>query len=222
MKQCTKCKEFKDEGEFSKDKKRKDGLNCWCKACETAAKAARRDHLATLEERTCTACGETKPGKEFSRGTTQCKSCNAAAKAARSDYLASLEERTCTNCGETKQGEEFSRGQVQCKACVAAAQAARHAANKHDKILYVMTHQIYLDNGIVALGETTNSTSRKIAYRTHWAGEVIELHTYPLGDKTDKDVFRYLADHGVLPIYGEFYRYTQKLVELLDSYFLAI
>ncbi len=36
MKQCTKCKRWKDESEFSKSRKNKDGLRYWCKDCEQA------------------------------------------------------------------------------------------------------------------------------------------------------------------------------------------
>lgn len=32
-KRCSKCKQVKDEGEFSKDKATKDGLHFWCKGC---------------------------------------------------------------------------------------------------------------------------------------------------------------------------------------------
>ena len=34
MRQCTKCKEFKELFEFSKDRSRKDGYSCWCKSCQ--------------------------------------------------------------------------------------------------------------------------------------------------------------------------------------------
>lgn len=34
MKQCSKCKEYKDEFEFSKDKTRNDGLDNKCKSCK--------------------------------------------------------------------------------------------------------------------------------------------------------------------------------------------
>jgi len=34
MKQCNKCKEFKELTEFYKDKSRKDGLQCYCNSCK--------------------------------------------------------------------------------------------------------------------------------------------------------------------------------------------
>ena len=34
MKQCTRCKKWKDESEFGKDHARKDGLSYSCKKCE--------------------------------------------------------------------------------------------------------------------------------------------------------------------------------------------
>jgi len=45
MKRCSKCKQHKDESEFSKHKRRKDGLNDWCKPCMRAYKSKwRADH----------------------------------------------------------------------------------------------------------------------------------------------------------------------------------
>jgi len=35
MKQCNKCRKWKDESEFSKSRAFKDGLRYWCKACES-------------------------------------------------------------------------------------------------------------------------------------------------------------------------------------------
>ena len=34
MKRCGKCKEFKDESEFIKNKKKKNGLSPYCKECK--------------------------------------------------------------------------------------------------------------------------------------------------------------------------------------------
>jgi len=34
QKRCAKCEKWKDESKFSKNRKNKDGLWCWCKKCE--------------------------------------------------------------------------------------------------------------------------------------------------------------------------------------------
>lgn len=49
MKQCGKCCEWKDESEFHKDKKRKDGLCPYCKTCSN--KMHRDYYYAKREER---------------------------------------------------------------------------------------------------------------------------------------------------------------------------
>ena len=35
MKRCSKCKRWKDESEFAKNRQSKDGLKSWCKKCES-------------------------------------------------------------------------------------------------------------------------------------------------------------------------------------------
>ena len=45
MKQCNKCKKWKEESEFSKNLIFKDGLRYWCKTCES--KYQRRYYLRT-------------------------------------------------------------------------------------------------------------------------------------------------------------------------------
>lgn len=36
MKTCTKCKVLKSTSDFTRDSRRKDGLNCWCRECTRA------------------------------------------------------------------------------------------------------------------------------------------------------------------------------------------
>ncbi len=48
MKQCSKCKKWKDESEFSVHKSHKDGLRYWCKNCvhDYARKRYRKNRKA--------------------------------------------------------------------------------------------------------------------------------------------------------------------------------
>ena len=46
MKTCSKCKVEKDVGEFPRNNRRADGLNCWCRACHAAYYAANKDKIA--------------------------------------------------------------------------------------------------------------------------------------------------------------------------------
>ena len=50
MKQCFKCKEMKDESEFSPDKRTKDGLFSYCKACNSV-RSSTHYHKNFLEVR---------------------------------------------------------------------------------------------------------------------------------------------------------------------------
>lgn len=42
---CSKCKEEKDVSEFYKDKKKKDGLTCWCKICSKKHEKENKDRV---------------------------------------------------------------------------------------------------------------------------------------------------------------------------------
>ena len=42
LKRCTKCKRWKEESEFNKDRARKDGLKIYCKGCNNAYSLKRR------------------------------------------------------------------------------------------------------------------------------------------------------------------------------------
>lgn len=49
MKQCTRCREFKPETEFSKNKTLTGGWNAWCKTCMTVYRKINRKHLSEME-----------------------------------------------------------------------------------------------------------------------------------------------------------------------------
>lgn len=42
---CVRCKESKPLSEFSKDRRSKDGLNCYCRACKKVYNDAQKDYL---------------------------------------------------------------------------------------------------------------------------------------------------------------------------------
>lgn len=77
---CTKCKQEKPKSEFSLNRKRKDSVNSWCKACcneqsmlysQNKKIEKQKKIFEELKEKTgkemkrCTKCGELKPGTDF-------------------------------------------------------------------------------------------------------------------------------------------------------------
>lgn len=90
MKTCSVCKESKDESQFNKDARRKDGLHIFCRSCHKvkvkAYREKRRETLVIEEagEKACKQCGETKPFSEFhvcsvarDGRKTKCAACTA-------------------------------------------------------------------------------------------------------------------------------------------------
>ena len=99
LKRCTKCKKWKEESEFSKDRARKDGLKIYCKGCNNAYalkhlrknKKAVRDYLRYEErhrvirgfkEKLCSRCKKWKYYSDFykNRGSkdglsSRCREC---------------------------------------------------------------------------------------------------------------------------------------------------
>lgn len=90
MKKCTKCKETKDETEFYKNKKTKDGLHKWCKICHSTGmkityKKTQLNNLNSYSPaliKTCSKCNIEKSSCEFSKATrakdglfSWCKKC---------------------------------------------------------------------------------------------------------------------------------------------------
>jgi len=113
MKQCTKCKKWKDESEFNKKRKSKDGLRYWCKEClrECARKYYHRKQKHSkkyyryekrhrivdgVKEKRCSRCKKWKAESEFYKRSTHkdgltvwCKKCaNEATNKCRKQRLA--------------------------------------------------------------------------------------------------------------------------------------
>ncbi len=82
MKRCTKCKKWKDESEFGKQPKSKDGLRYWCKNCvrESARRYYKKDGgrvkryyryeerhrvVGGVKEKRCRRCKKWKAESEF-------------------------------------------------------------------------------------------------------------------------------------------------------------
>lgn len=99
MKQCTKCKKWKDHSEFSIERTGKDGLRSWCKKCrcEYMHKYYRRNRRSVtkyrsyeeshrlvdgVKEKRCSSCKKWRPESEFYKQrhtkdglTVRCKKC---------------------------------------------------------------------------------------------------------------------------------------------------
>ena len=125
-KRCSKCKETKDTVEFSKAKKRKDGLYPYCKSCDKELYVKRRDYRIenpppTPATKQCTLCKETKVAVEFSKAKKtndglqpNCKSCNIERARKLRDYRKTNPPPTpatkrCYKCKETKVSAEFDK-----------------------------------------------------------------------------------------------------------------
>jgi hypothetical protein len=83
MKRCSKCKCWKDESAFGKDRSKKDGLSRWCKDCDRAywRKKYRKNKggrvrrylkykqrhrvVGGVKEKRCCTCGKWKPQSGF-------------------------------------------------------------------------------------------------------------------------------------------------------------
>lgn len=70
MKKCTKCDKEKKIGEFSKNKSKVDGLNCWCKECTKLQSESRIKNnfvsgVSDITEKTCSKCRQVKSINNF-------------------------------------------------------------------------------------------------------------------------------------------------------------
>lgn len=76
-KRCPRCTEVKPSSEFNKNAPAYDGLQSYCRACSVASNRDRANDVHrrrvagelptfTVESKTCSKCGETKPAAEMS------------------------------------------------------------------------------------------------------------------------------------------------------------
>ncbi len=113
-KRCSRCGETKPVGEFSLNRRRKDGRSWWCKQCCQADYLSRkpaghqvrpypkqRNRLSPdAAEKRCARCGEVKPIDGFPRNSraadgrmTRCRACMGIDRKERSFSRGSLETR---------------------------------------------------------------------------------------------------------------------------------
>ncbi|HCO95942.1 MAG TPA: hypothetical protein DIU00_18725 [Phycisphaerales bacterium] len=99
QKRCTKCKKWKDESEFGKDRARKDGLKIYCKGCNKAYALKRRRKIK-------------KAVREYFRYED------------RHRVIRGVKEKLCSSCKQWKYESQFYRNrrlkdglELQCKEC---------------------------------------------------------------------------------------------------------
>jgi len=101
QKRCTKCKKWKEESEFCKDRNSKDGLRIWCRDCDRARDQERykkdrkhvKEHLKyeerhrivnNVKQKLCCRCRKWKNESQYCRSDRskdglqwQCKECES-------------------------------------------------------------------------------------------------------------------------------------------------
>ena len=147
MKKCSKCGETKPLAEFSKHKRKPDGLRHDCKVCVSERQRSRNFSVdPNLKEKKCNKCGETKPVAEFTKDKSnphglryECKVCNSERQRSRNFSVnPDLKEKKCTKCGETQPRASFHKNKrnpdglkYHCKVCESEHEKAiRHKRNE--------------------------------------------------------------------------------------------
>ena len=108
MKRCSKCKEWKDESEFNKNRKNKDGLKCQCKKCDR--NYARKHYW-----------GNSKPLKRYLRYEENHRTIDG------------VKQKRCTKCEKWKDESKFGKDRYSkdglnywCKDCERADNRERY------------------------------------------------------------------------------------------------
>jgi len=117
-KKCSKCKSVLLKNEFVNNKRKKDGLESYCKSCgQEKYKKLKNKEKVMLEEKKCTKCDKIKDISEFynrigsSDGkTSECKDCSMDMYYDRTKertITIHLENKKCMKCNETLDINEF-------------------------------------------------------------------------------------------------------------------
>ena len=105
MKKCPKCRSFKEESEFSKNRSRRNGLSDWCKECERARVRKYQNRKR----------GGKSPQRRYKYGQSH-------------RLVGGIREKRCRGCMKWKAESEFHRHRrnkdgldFRCKGCVRKA-----------------------------------------------------------------------------------------------------
>lgn len=127
MKKCKICKITKDEKEFYKDKRNKDGLTANCGDCSNKKEKARGNTVAPPSEKKCSKCGEIKNIDEFTINNwrrdgreSKCRDCKYFDQRAyqvqryygltpeKYQYMISSQNNKCAICGRSPKTKALS------------------------------------------------------------------------------------------------------------------
>ena len=86
---CSRCKQWKYESEFCRERRLKDGLSFWCKGCSYKPTSKSRYRIVNgVRKKLCSKCGRWKTESDFHKDnsrkdglTYQCKKCSHKAYA---------------------------------------------------------------------------------------------------------------------------------------------
>ena len=137
QKRCIRCKRWKEESEFHKDRARKDGLRTYCKGCvETYERKCRnknrndvRDYLRyeerhrivrTIKEKLCSRCKEWKYESEFHKErrlkdglSFWCKECSyKVTRKSRQRIVNGIRQKLCSKCRRWKKESGFYKSRA--------------------------------------------------------------------------------------------------------------
>lgn len=170
MKRCNKCGEMKPLNEFTRDRKRKDGLNLYCRNCKRSpATMQRLEEKAAIPEgcKQCAMCKEIKPFETFSRSKgrkdgrhSYCKNCGQtpAGKAQKADKASwPSDHKRCCQCKEVKPFAAFHRRErakdglaYQCKVCEASNGQTSYLKHRQKRLDYQAAYKVAHPERIIA------------------------------------------------------------------------